>query len=302
MAEPKVFYPDKMDGKKIESITASEVMNAGIDSGMKKIMSDWGFTKAGSLSFYETTGYPLVRVNADGFHAYDSSSDEVIEVDSGGLKAYGTSGNIFSFYDVKGGTKYGDMGYSTAQGGLIISTYSGQIVLAPKSNLYVVTDTGNVTMTIKNAFGVDCDTGNVAINTDHGDMTLTCPGGDFSVEDQSGIKTAVVSTSKGYKALYCIESPNIWFMDFCYGKKVFSKWYKPWIRNWVIKPDPLFLEVTEGEPVVIPTGMKNTVQMWRKRKGLSGVRFEDKTKEDFDKNNEFWDTPRKLKYIDKVKK
>lgn len=56
MAEPKVFYPDKMDGKKIESITASEVMNAGIDSGMKKIMSDWGFTKAGSLSFYETTG------------------------------------------------------------------------------------------------------------------------------------------------------------------------------------------------------------------------------------------------------
>jgi len=88
-------------------------------------------------------------------------------------------------------------------------------------------------------------------------------------------KTAVVPTSEGYKALYCVESPEVWFMDFCDSKD---------------NIDSLYLEATEGEMKFIKLD-GGGYQVWRRRKGHAGKRFEDKTEEEFDKNNKFWATP-----------
>jgi len=84
-------------------------------------------------------------------------------------------------------------------------------------------------------------------------------------------KTGIVPTSQGYNALYSIESPNVWFMDFC---------------DDVDKIDPMFLEVTEGSPKFIQC-IDGTYQVWRKRKGFNSTRFELKTYEQFIKNEKF---------------
>lgn len=99
-------------------------------------------------------------------------------------------------------------------------------------------------------------------------------------------KTAIVPTKDGYKALYSMESPGVWFMDFCYGKKK-RHFPKFWEYEWLIKPDLTFLEVIEGQIVVIPTGVKNIVQIWAKRKGHAEKRFEAKTKAEYEKNEAF---------------
>ena len=103
----------------------------------------------------------------------------------------------------------------------------------------------------------------------------------------SSNKTAIVPTSKGFNALYCMESPEVWFMDFCYGKKV-RKWPKFWKTEWQVKPDPMFMEVVEGQIMVMKTEAKNVVQIWGKRKGHATTRFESKTQEEYDKNEAFW--------------
>ena len=82
-------------------------------------------------------------------------------------------------------------------------------------------------------------------------------------------KTAIVKTSKGFKALYCAESPEVWFFDFCDTKK---------------KIDPLFLEVTEGDMRFIKCD--KGYQVWRRRKGHI-KRFEPKTALQFYKNEAF---------------
>ena len=85
-------------------------------------------------------------------------------------------------------------------------------------------------------------------------------------------KTAIVNVDDKYLALYCIESPEVWFVDFCNTKDTI---------------DPMFLEVTTGEMKFIKCD-DGTYQVWRRRKGYSEKRFEHKTFEEFKKNNEFW--------------
>lgn len=105
-------------------------------------------------------------------------------------------------------------------------------------------------------------------------------------------KTAIMPTSKGYRALYTLESPEIWFMDFCPGKRFLNmksgwKFWK-WYWDWTFKPDPTFMEVTEAPYVIMKTGHKDVVQVWAKRKGKAGIRFDEKTEEEFKKNEAFW--------------
>lgn len=83
-------------------------------------------------------------------------------------------------------------------------------------------------------------------------------------------KTAIVKTSNGFNTLYCAEAPEVWFFDFCETKK---------------KIDPLFLEVTEGEMRFIKCD--KGYQVWRRRKGHAGKRFESKTAYQFMKNETF---------------
>lgn len=92
----------------------------------------------------------------------------------------------------------------------------------------------------------------------------------------SGSKTAIVPTTDGYRALYCMESPEVWFMD---------------IQPQGREPDETFVEVTEGKML---TGVlrdedgQEYTQYWRHRKGFDHVRLEHKTDEQFVANNNFW--------------
>ena len=103
-------------------------------------------------------------------------------------------------------------------------------------------------------------------------------------------KTAIVPTTKGYRALYTMESPEVWFVDFCPGKKKY--WWKFWDEEYELHPDPLFVEVTEKPYIAMPTLIKGIVQIYGKRKGHT-QRFEEKTEKQFKKNNDFWDFPNK---------
>jgi len=89
-------------------------------------------------------------------------------------------------------------------------------------------------------------------------------------------KTAIVLTKGGFKALYCAESPEVWFFDFCESKE---------------KIDPTFLEVTVA-PYRFIKCEDGGYQVWGKRKGHEEKRFEAKTQEEFEKNEEFLNIPK----------
>lgn len=131
-------------------------------------------------------------------------------------------------------------------------------------------------------------------------------GGTFEV-DKAGSwfhvngtdKSAIVKTSKGYNALYCMESPEVWFMDFCKGYRKFTfnhtwKFWK-WSFDTVAKPDVMFLETTSAPYVIMPTLIKGIVQIWGKRRGHENKRFEEKTEKEFKKNEEFLNIPKVIK-------
>jgi hypothetical protein len=89
-------------------------------------------------------------------------------------------------------------------------------------------------------------------------------------------KTAIVPTKEGYKALYCAESPEVWFFDFCESKE---------------KIDPTFLEVTVA-PYRFIKCEDGGYQVWGKRKGHEDKRFEVKNQEEFEKNEAFLNIPK----------
>lgn len=94
--------------------------------------------------------------------------------------------------------------------------------------------------------------------------------GTFQINGST--KTAVVPTSQGYQALYAVESPEVWFFD---------------IAKDIESVDPMFWEVTEGDYKSV-TNTSGSVLVFRRRKGYAGVRFETKTKEQFNKNEQLW--------------
>ncbi|MGH2613533.1 MAG: hypothetical protein ACRDFB_10875 [Rhabdochlamydiaceae bacterium] len=118
-------------------------------------------------------------------------------------------------------------------------------------------------------------------NSDIGDATLYAKNNIHliagSVDINGSVKTAIVPTSKGYKALYTNESPEVWFMDFA---------------DSIETIDPLFLEVTEGYMKTIKCE-DGSIQVWRRRKGFLGVRFEERTLDEFKRNNRFWSLAKK---------
>ena len=108
-------------------------------------------------------------------------------------------------------------------------------------------------------------------------------------------KTAIVPTLKGYQALYSIESPEVWFVDFA---KVEHKWWQFWKKpNYIV--DKTFLEVTVPPYIPMPTLVKGWVQVWGKRKGHENKRFEEKTEAEFKKNEEFLAMAKIDKAVDK---
>jgi len=84
-------------------------------------------------------------------------------------------------------------------------------------------------------------------------------------------KTAILPTSRGFNALYSVESPEVWFVDFCKSKN---------------KIDPLFKEVTVP-PYHFLKCEGGEYQVWGKRKGHEHKRFETKTQAEFEANEKF---------------
>jgi hypothetical protein len=85
-------------------------------------------------------------------------------------------------------------------------------------------------------------------------------------------KSAIVPYKEKYLALYCTEAPEVWFFDFA-----------PDINS----VDQKFWDVTEGYHKTLTTD-QGEIMVFRRRKGFGNVRFEEKTKVDFDRNNNLW--------------
>lgn len=93
----------------------------------------------------------------------------------------------------------------------------------------------------------------------------------------SGTKTAIMPTSQGYRSLFCIESPEVWFMDIVGKDK---------------QPDPLFDEVTTGKAHFIRIEDENGAhvgfQKWARRKGYENQRFTAASEAVYEANKAFW--------------
>lgn len=100
-------------------------------------------------------------------------------------------------------------------------------------------------------------------------------------------KTAIVPTSKGYKALYCMESPEVWFMDFCFATRENPMWMF-WKKQYTYHIDPLFREVAVPPYHFMPTMRSDIFQVWGRRLGHTHKRFGKKTKRQFLKNERFY--------------
>jgi len=185
----------------------------------------------------------------------------------------GTAGDVIKMYDTVGGTQYGEIGYHT--------TYGVYLASIASADMYILGQ-GNTSLTSSG--------GSVLIDGSSGSEKVGLKGADTGSANSSGVwlwdhdastyveKTAIVKTSQGFRTLYCIESPEVWFMDFCKTKN---------------KIDPLFLEVTE-KPYHFIKCEDGEYQVWGKRNGLAEKRFEEKTKNESIKNNDFWSTPLKM--------
>lgn len=115
-------------------------------------------------------------------------------------------------------------------------------------------------------------------NSGNDNVYIYSTGSNLSFKDGTGtyaslsaLKTAVVPTSKGYNALYCTESPEVWFMDFVKKDK---------------KLDSMFKEVTVS-PYHYIKCVDGGYQVWGKRAGYAKTRFESKTHREFLANEKF---------------
>jgi len=243
--------------------------------------------------YYDVLANELIKVDVDGFHAYDTSANELIKVDEEGLHGYltggtevmriggagidgyGDAGNTYEFYDAVGGTKYGEIGYKTGDNFFWFNCYGGAGMFFSDDKNIIYRGAGGLggTGMIIDSEGVIGILSDEAVFLKGAATGSLANSGVFIYDhDTSGYreKTAIVPTSQGYNALYCMESPEVWFMDF-YEKEV----------------DSLFIEVTEA-PYHKITCDDGWVQIWGKRKESADKRFESKTRKEFDVNNQFW--------------
>lgn len=236
---------------------------------------------SGGFHSYDTSHNLLTQVDTIGFHAYNTSANELIRVDNTGLHEYDTSGST-KVELVSGGLfAYGNNGaqiqFKTQSSD---STSKGVLGLDGAGDFIIASNNSNdAKLSAKNALTLAALSAGIQM-TSNQDITLSY-GGNFKLNGTT--KTAIVPTSQGYKALYCTESPEVWFMDFARIERSWKFWKKP-----KILVDKTFLEITEAPYITMPTLDKNIVQVWGKRKGFKDTRFESKTQEEFDRNNVFW--------------
>ena len=180
------------------------------------------------------------------------------------------------------------VGYIAANvGAMAFTAAGGQVIFFDNDNFYPLggVDLGGSSITpwrnmnLTGYISTDGDissNGNVSGNTGFftssiGTLATSMDFNGATLDMSGGSKAAIVPTSKGFNALYCTESPEIWFMDFCEDKD---------------KLDPLFMEVTVAPYHFIKCG-GGEYQVWGKRKGHEEHRFDSKTAVDFWANEKF---------------
>lgn len=216
---------------------------------------------------------------------------------SGGVVIVGgdmvVENNYSYLFQGTGGSNYGSLGADGSNNVLLKCTSANEFFVksADSANSFIhVSKSGGIYINPDGSTKVEIG-GNINMNGNNIDggssfyshgVELKCSGteilhiGPHSIDMAGTDKTAIVSTSEGYKALYCVESPEVWFFDFCpQGSKE---------DNQLI--DPLFLEATEGDLKFIET-TDGDYQVWRRRKGHARKRFEVKTALQFYKNEAF---------------
>jgi len=236
-----------------DRIASSSITADKLDvTELSAISADVGTLTAGTIQSNTVTG-GLVRT---------ASSGARVELNS--------SGNVMTFFDGSNNTKIKVDANGIYMNGITVDLIgSGPVFKARLGRR----STGDLELI---AFANDLVVGN---STGSGKISLVSASGRVyfgyatnTVYINGTPKTAIVETDAGYKALYCAEAPDVWLMDFAKDESSI---------------DPLFLEVTEGESNILKTD-QNEILVFRRRKGFAQTRFEQKTVEQFNKNNAFW--------------
>jgi len=221
-----------------------------------------GTANIGTLTFNEIEGGTAIlggTANGNGLlQIKDASGSVIIQGDNLGHHYRDTSGGTLVEINASGFNAYGSANvfFKETVGG----DYQG--FAGASGTAFIVASHANADLSLFAA-----DNKKLKLSTG-GTVDILCT--DFQINGSS--KSAIVPTSQGYKALYTNESPDVWFMDFCESKE---------------KIDPMFLEVT-SPPYHFVKCEDGEYQVWGKRKGFESARFENKTKDEFDKNNIFW--------------
>lgn len=234
-----------------DRIAAGSITTAKLSvSTLSSISTNFGSVNAGTITGVTITG-GTIRTASSGSRIEMTNSperlivyngsDKKVEIGSGFVVLYGS--NALRLFDSSGGTQYG----------------------------YIDANSSSFNMIANNS-------NSLHIRNPNGDILFSCPG-DFEVVAGNGCgiggtfpKTAILPTSKGYKAVNCVEAPNVWFFDF-FEKQI----------------DSLFAETIEDEVIQFDC-VNNKTLAFAKRKGFAQTRFESKTRIDFERNNRFYAT------------
>ena len=217
-------------------------------SELSAIAASFGTVTAGSITGTTITGGGVFTSVGDNRVYFGGSQLGFLQ---GGNFDIVAQHNLFYLYGA--GIGFAELGASSSRGLFGISSSTGNVIYG--STL--------VDLVLIQTLGDDIFLGDVST----GDIYFE---GTFQINGST--KTAIVPTSQGHKALYCVEAPEVWFFDIVpAGQPI----------------DPLFLEVTTGEMKTVTNADKERL-VFRKRKGFDTLRFTNKTKAQFIQNNKLW--------------
>lgn len=224
------------------TITASKLSVSTLSS----ITSNLGSVNAGTISGVTITGGTVrtassgsrveLSTSPDRLRVYDGANQRVL-MGSGSAIFYGDNsvrlyrnGSIYAQWSCSS-TSFNMVSTSNAGGGLHIRTNEGgDIIFQASDKINMISPT---------------------------------------VKFNGVTKTAIVPVKDEFRAVYCAEAPDVWFMDF--------------------QDDDLFKEVTEGQRYEFDC-INDKKLIFARRKGYVNTRFESKTHEQFERNNQLYAT------------
>ena len=232
-------------------------------STLSAITANLGTVTAGSITGLTITASTF-RTSSGNDRVNIDTTNKLLFYEGGALRNWIREDLFYIFRGTGSGSA--GIGFNTSSGGA-----GGVMGLSSDQNTVVFGVTNNPLVLIQNTSSSGTDGVEVARvigQDDNTDIYINCA--NFKINGST--KTAIVPTSKGYRALYCVESPEVWFYDIVKKNK---------------KIDSLFLQVTEGDSKTI-TNENGDRLVFRKRKGMSHVRFDEKTSQQHRANEKRW--------------